>query len=409
MRNKEVVICGLDLGSSQIKAALGRHIKENDSFEILAVETISPTGIKGAVVSDMSVCSEAVYRVLEKIELKTKMRFEGLFLTIPNCLVNFDVAKGVCLFEKEKRIVQADIEHAVHSSVEFHLPLDRKVIQVIVKEYIIDGQGGILDPIGMFGRKIEVRTIIFHSPLHVISNMLTTVEEAGYSVNELVVSSQALSEYILTHQERETENIILEVGDQTTSFSYFKDKFLCEVKSFDVGVGEIAKELSVFYNIPYDYARRLTQRHFDLMNTKEESFDEGILLKKENEEYKSISKKDFYLKGATAADRLFAAIGKYLKERGEGSNLVLCGGAVLIDGFSEKLEEHAGKVKIGRIVSDKVKFVEPSLNNPLFLNAVCGCVYGFKLLREKHLASIKERNFFSRLCLKIKDSLEDYF
>lgn len=408
MRNKEAVICGLDLGSSQIKAAVGRHIKENNSFEILAVETISPTGIKGGVVSDMSICTQAVAKVLERIELKTKTHFGHLFLTVPASLVKADFAKGVYLLDKEKRLNQEDVQKAVRSSVEFHLPLDRKFIQTAVKEYVVDGQGGILDPIGMFGRKIEVRTIIFHSPFPVISNMLTIVEEAGYTVNDLVVSPQALAEYILTPQEKETESIILEIGDETTNFGHFKDKFLRGIKSFDIGAGEIAKDLSGFFRIPYEYARELTHQHFDLTNIEEEN-SEDILLKKENEQYESVSKKDFYVKGAAGANRLFAAIEKYLKEENRSIPVVVCGGAVLIDGFSEKLEEHTGKIKIGRIISDKVKFVEPSLNNPLFLNAVCGCVYGFELWSEKHFASIKERNFFSRLCLKIRDSLEDYF
>lgn len=409
MKNKDVVICGLDLGSSRIKAVLGRHIKEKDAFEILAAESIYPTGIKSGVVSDMDVCAEAVGKILEKIESKTKTRFEHLFLTVSGSMINFDSAKGVCLLEKEKRISKTETEQAARSSVEFHLPLDRKLIQVIVKEYVIDGQGGILNPVGMLGRKIEARTVIFHSPLSIISNMIIAVEETGYTVTDIIASPQAQAECLLTVQEKESESVILEVGDQTTNFSCFKNNFLREAKSFDIGAGEIAKDLSGFYQIPYEYARQLSQRHFDLTQKKEEDSTEGILLKKENEEYQSISKRDFYLKGSEGANRLFAVIEKYLKEQGSGSNVVLCGGAVLIDGFSEKLEEYAGKVKIGRVVSEKIKFAEPAFNNPLFLNAVCGCVYGFKLSNEKLLARLKDHNFFGRLYLRIKDLLEDYF
>lgn len=409
MKNTEMVICALDLGSSSIKAALGRGVAEKDAFEILAVETISPTGIKAGVVSDMSICTQAVAKVLERIELKTKMRFSHLFLTVTASLVKADFAKGVCLLDKEKRFSQEDAKKAVRSSVEFHLPLDRKLIRAAIKEYVVDGQGGILNPVGMFGRKIEAHTIIFHSPLAVISNMLAAVEEAGYTVNDLIVSSEALAEYIFTPQEKEAENIILEIGDETMNFSHLKDKFLRGIKSFDIGAGEIAKDLSGFFQIPYEYARELSLRHFDLTSAKEEGSGEGILLKKENEQYESVSKRDFYLKGTTGAARLFAAIEKYLKEENRGVSVVVCGGAVLIDGFSEKLEEYIGKVKIGRVVSEKLKFSELALNNPLFLNAVCGCAYGFKLWNEKRISRLKDRNFFARLYLRLKELLEEYF
>jgi cell division protein FtsA len=407
-KNKEIVSCALDIGSSQIKAAVGRYNKNESIFEILATESASPSGAKGGVVADITTCSQAIAKVLEGVESKTGLTFHRLFLAISNSQINLEFAKGACLLEKEKRITNREVERAINSSIELYLPLKRKLIQVIAKEYIVDGQRGILNPIGMFGRKLEVQTILLHSPSQVISNLIMAIEEAGYTVNELIALPQAQAEFLLNSHEKETQAILLDIGEQTVNFSYFKDKFISEVRNFAVGVGEITKEISSIFNIPYNQARALLESHLSLSSRVERS-NEKILLKRENGEFESILKRDFCLKGGEASKEIFAIIEKCLKKHAKVVNVILLGGATLIDGFLEKLEEHNFNLRMGSLSSERIKFSRTSFDDPLFLNSICACAYGFKLLNERRLTRLKDRPILSRLFLQIKDLIEEYF
>ncbi len=407
-KNKDMISCALDIGSSRIKAALGRYCKQKNLFEILAVKSISPSGVSGGIVSDMATCTQAVAGVLEEIELKAKAKFDYLFLTVPSSQINLECARGACLLKREGHITSKEIEHAIQSSIEFYLPLDRKLVQIIVAEFIIDGQKGILNPIGMLGKKLEVQTILLHSPVQVVSNLVTAVEEAGYSIDDLIVCPQAQAEFFLTAREKEDGAILLDVGDQTINFSYFKDKFIFEIKSFDTGIAEINKGISSFFKIPYEYARKLNERYFSLTSNIDKS-NEPILLEKKNGEYESILRKDFCARGTEISGKLFAIIEKYLKRHSTADSVMLSGGAALMDGFLEKLEDYNLNLKPGMPLSGKIKVRDPSLNSSLFSNSICACVYGLKLLREKRLNRLKDRHFLSRFFLRIRDLLEEYF
>lgn len=407
-KNKDMISCALDIGSSRIKAGMVRYCKQKNSFEILAVKSISPSGVRSGIVSDMTTCTQAIAVVLEKIELKARAKFDYLFLTVANSQINLERARGVCLLKREGRITHKEVERAIQSSVEFYLPLDRKLVQIIIAEFIVDGQNGILNPIGIFGKKLEVQTILLHSPVQVISNLVTAVEEAGYTIDDLIVCPQAQAEFFLTAQEKEDGVILLDIGDQTINFSYFKDKFISEIRNFDAGIAEINKGISSLFKIPYEYARELNERYFSLASNTDKS-NEPILLEKKNGEYESVLKRDFCARGIEASGKLFTIIEKYLKRHSAGDSVVLSGGAALMDGFLEKLEDYNLNLKPGTPLSGKIKARDPSFNSPLFSNSICACAYGLKLLMEKRLNRLKDRHFLGSFFLQIRDLLEEYF
>jgi len=408
MNRNYVTGCALDVGSRQIKASLGRYNRHKKLFEVLAVKRVLHTGIRSGVVVDMAACTQAIAEALKEIEIEAGVKFDCLFLTIAGSQVSIERAKGVCRLKKEKRITSREIEHAIQSSVEFYMPLDRKLIQLVVTEFIVDGQRGVRNPVGMFGKKLEAQTILLHSPLRIISNLVAAVEEAGYTTNELVFCSQAQAEFLLTAREKEDGAGLLDVGERAVNFSYFKGKFISEIRHFDAGIGDINKSVSSFFKIPYEYACRLNERYFSLAFDSNKG-SEAILLDRENEKYESILKKDFCEKGAEASAELFAVIGKCLRRRGAEDNVVLLGGGSLVDGFLEKLEDCNSNLRLARPVSEEIKFLDPSFDNPLFLNSICACAYGLKLLNLKRQRYLDGRRLLGRFFLQIKDLLEEYF
>ncbi|MFH1856255.1 MAG: hypothetical protein ABH836_03360 [Candidatus Omnitrophota bacterium] len=407
-KSKDIITCALDIGSDSIKAALGRYDGAKNYFTITTIEFISPTGAVAGAVSDMSVCSRSISKIISKIESKAKAKIDYLFLVISNSQIEASPAKGVCLLEKERRVTRKEAERAVRSSVEFYLPLNRKDIEVIVKEYIVDGQRGILDPVGMFGKKIEARTVILHAPVGIITNMMIAVEEAGYTAADVIASASAQAEYLLTLEEKETGSLIIDGGDKSTNFVYVKSKFINEVVGSPTGLSEVAAGISAGFGIPYEYARQMSEGYFNLTHT-ESNPGTNMLLRKGENSFENVLQKDFCLKGKESLGELFAAVEKHAGKQGKAFSSVLCGGAALIEGLPEKLEEYSPNLKVGRISPDKIKLCDPSFNNPLFLNSITGCAYGFKILNQKRLEYLTRRRFLGRLFLKIKDLVEEYF
>jgi len=407
-KDREAVACALDVGSSQIRAALGSFNKRDKIFEILSLETISPSRIKKGIVADMATCSQAIARVLKSVQAKAELNFDYLFLSLPSFQVAVEFAKGAYLAEKEKRIEKKDINHAVRSSVEFYLPLDRKLIETIVTEFSVDDQESILNPLGMFGKRVGVKTILLHSQVQLISNLITAVEESGYTIKEFIVPQLALADFTLSPHEKDTGTVLLDIGEMTTNISFFRNKFISEIKNFDKGIGGVARRTSSFFNIPYDYARQLSERYFSLSLGEEFSHQE-LLLERENEENKSILRKDFCLEGSQALKALFDDLERGLNKYPKNTNLVFLGGAALIEGFYEKLESLNFNVRIASPLPEKIKLSQTSFNNPIFLNCICACAYGFKMLNERRLNRLKNRLFLSRLIWQIKDLLEEYF
>lgn len=408
MKNRDKLSCALDIGSSRIKAALGRYGTKDNLFEILAVESVPSAGVKNDIVCDMAACTQAVSAVLENIEVKAKQKSDHLFLAVSNSILNLDFARGVCLLEKERRITVKDIQRAINSSVEFCLPLDRKLVEVVVGEYVIDGQKGILNPLGMFGRKIEAHTILLHSSLRILSNLIGAVEEAGYTVNELVACCRAQAEFILSPREKETGVVFFEIGDQKSSLAFYKNKSISEIKSFDAGVNDITRGISSFFKLSHEYARTLNERHFSLADS-ETSADEKFLLNRGCEEYENVFKKDFCFKGLESSQKLFAVIADVLNSDYKNVSVVFGGGIVLVDGFVEKMQQYNINSRIAKLISDNMRFYDVSSGSPLFLNSICACAYGFELLKRKQFRHLRDTRFLGRFFLQVKDLIEEYF
>ncbi len=255
---KDYLISGLDIGSSNIRLVIAQKSKVSSKPEILSTAVFPSSGIRRGVISDIQEVTGVIKFVLEEGERTCGKPIEHVYVSIGGSHISTIKSRGVVAISRpDGEISQEDINRVVSGAEAVSLPRNREIIHIIPQEFIIDGEKGIKDPLGMHGIRLEVEALIIHGSSPFLKNFYKCLEVAGLDIDSVVLSPLSASRAVLSKRQKELGVLMLDIGGGTTGVAVFEEGDLLHTAILPVGSSHITNDIAIGLRIPIDVAERI--------------------------------------------------------------------------------------------------------------------------------------------------------
>src|SRR3989344_8254188 len=184
---KEQYITGLDVGTAYIRAVMGKLSGEDNSLNIIGAAEVESQGLRKGVLVDIEEAVSCISSVLEKVERMTGVPIETVNVSVSGNHISTQASHGaIAVSRADGEITEADVVRCIDASQAISVPQNREILHVFPKTFTLDGQGGIKDPLGMSGVRLEVDTLIVQAGLPFIKNLNRSIAQAGLEIKDLV-------------------------------------------------------------------------------------------------------------------------------------------------------------------------------------------------------------------------------
>jgi len=254
-------IVGIDAGSNKVCTLVG-EVDDEGGVRIIGVGTAGSRGIRKGVVVNVADATAAIVDSVEQAERTSGYQIERAYVALSGTHVSSLNSRGVVgISRREEGITVEDVERALDAAHAIAVPHNQEVVHVIPRGYVVDGQTGVRDPVGMHGFRLEVEAHIVIASSSSIQNLVKCVEEAGVEVDELVLAGIAAGGAVLTETEREMGVVLADVGAGTTDIAIFIDGSVWHTVTLGIGGEYITGDIAIGLRLPPDVAERVKIEH----------------------------------------------------------------------------------------------------------------------------------------------------
>ena len=337
------IITGLDIGTTKIGVVVAEPT-ENDSFRILGVGNAPSEGLKKGVVVNLEAAVESVRKALDDAELVTGMKIDSAQVSIAGDHIKSINSRGVVAIGKNSvEIVPSDVDRAIDAAKTVAIPSDREIIHVLPQEYTVDDQGGIKDPVGFSGVRLEVDIHIVTGSVSAARNILKCVERSGILVDELVLEPLASSYAVLTKDEMELGSVVIDMGGGTTDLAVFHEGSVKHTAVVGIGGKNVTSDLAIGLRTPLDQAERLKCNYGSALSSLVDATEMIVVPGVAGRESKEVSRSVLASIIEPRTEEIFSLVARELK-RGHftemlAAGVVLTGGAAQLEGALELAEQ----------------------------------------------------------------------
>ncbi|RKQ37401.1 cell division protein FtsA [Oceanobacillus halophilus] len=243
MNNSEILV-SLDIGTSKIKVIIGEVL--NDSLNIIGVGTAKSNGMKKGAIVDIDQTVQSIRNAVEQAERMVGMHIERVVVGINGSHIELQPCHGVVAVQSENReISDEDIRRVIDGAQVVSIPPEREIIDVIPKQFIVDGLDEISDPRGMIGVRLEMEGTIITCSKTVLHNILKCVERANLEIADICLQPLATGTIALSPDEKNMGVALIEVGGGCSTISVFENDHLQGTSVVNLGGNNITKDLSI--------------------------------------------------------------------------------------------------------------------------------------------------------------------
>ena len=368
------IIVGLDVGTTKICAVVGELIE--GELEIRGISTSASTGLRKGVVVDIELTVESIKNAVKTAESITGVEINAVYVGIAGGHIKgFNSYGAVGLRGKE--VAYVDVERVIDSAKAVYVPLDREVLHVIPTGYILDGQNGIRDPVGMMGVRLEAKVYIVTGAVTSVQNLLKCCEKVGLEVADIVFEPVASAEAILTDDEKELGVAIVDIGGGTTDIILYKDGSLRHTSVLAIGGNHFTNDIAVGLRVSVSEAERV-KKSFGSAATSMVSDSEEIDIIQAGQGRKILRRCLSEIIQPRTEELLDLIKGELISCSAydiASTGVVLTGGCSLLEGLDRMAEAVLGlPVRIG--FPKDIKGCKDMINNPMYATGVGLVLYG---------------------------------
>ncbi len=254
-------IVGIDVGSSKICTLVG-EVDEEGQVRVIGVGLVPARGIRRGVVINVMEATTAIAASVERAERTSGYKIERAYVGLSGTHVSSLNSRGVVgISRREQGISDEDVDRALDAARAIAVPHNQEVVHVIPRGYIVDGQDGVHDPVGMHGFRLEVEAHIVIASTTSIQNLIKCVEGAELGIDELVLASIAAGDAVLTSTEREMGVVLADIGAGTTDLAIFIDGNVWHTVTLGVGGEYITGDVAIGLRLPPEVAEQVKIEH----------------------------------------------------------------------------------------------------------------------------------------------------
>lgn len=259
MSNNDIIV-SLDIGTSKVRAIIGEI--SNGTFNIIGVGSADSEGIRKGAIVDIDQTVQSIRNAVEHAERMVDIQISEVYVGISGNHIGLQTSHGVVAVQNEDReIGEDDIERVLKAAEVIALPPEREIIDVVAKQYVVDGLEGISDPRGMIGVRLEVEATIITGSKTAIHNLLRCVEKAGLKVKDLVLLSLGAGQLALSKDEKTMGSILVDIGAGSTSIAVFESGTIVATSTLPVGGEFITNDIAYGLRTLTDQAEKVKLKY----------------------------------------------------------------------------------------------------------------------------------------------------
>lgn len=370
----ERIVVGLDIGTTKVCAVVA-SINSQNRIHILGVGKAPSEGLNRGVVVNIDKTVNAIKTAIKQAELASGIEVNSVNVGIAGDHIRSIRSKGVITINnKDKEITVEDVERILKDCQQIMLPPEQQILHVIPQEFVVDGQDGITDPVGMSGMRMEAEVHIITGLVSATKNLYRCVERAGYMVADIILEPLASSYAVLDDEEKEAGVVLVDIGGGTTDLAVFQENTIRHTAVIAIAGKKVTDDIKIGLSVLEDQAQTLKHQHgecFVDMITEDESITiPGIAGRPPKEITKSILAKIIQAR----MEEILEIIAIEVKRSGYAESLsagiVITGGGSLIKNICPLANEVLGMdAKIGRPLGLAGGLIE-EVNSPIYATSV---------------------------------------
>ncbi len=255
------IIVGLDIGTTKVCAVVA-STNEAGKINILGVGRSMSDGLTRGVVTNIDKTVRSIQSAVAEAETQSGIKIQSVIVGIAGEHIQSFQSRGVIAVSgPEREIMQTDVHRLIEDTKRVALPSDRKIIHVIPQEFIIDGQDGVIDPVGMSGVRLEANVHIITGLVTAAQNIYRCIQRAGLHVRDMVLEPLASSYAVLEEEEKEVGVALLDVGGGTTDMAVFEDRTIRHTAVIPVAGNQVTNDIRKGLGVLTEQAEKLKCLH----------------------------------------------------------------------------------------------------------------------------------------------------
>lgn len=374
---KDSIIVGLDIGTTKVCAMVGL-CKDDGQIEIIGIGTSNSSGLRKGVIINIESTVKSIKQAVSEAEKTSGQKISSVFCGIAGNHIRGINSHGIVAV-KDGEVRQKDIEKVIDAAGAIAIPADREIFHILPKEYIVDGQDGIKEPLGMSGVRLECKVHIVTGSSSSAQNMVKCTRKCGIDVQDIVLEQLASSYSVLGEDEKDLGVVLVDIGGGTTDVAVFFGGSIQYTSVIPIGGQHFTNDIAIGLRTPQESAEQI-KRRYGAASTKANYLEEEV-------EVASIGDRpDRLLKRRIIAEILeprvretFEFVASEIARSGHrellASGIVVTGGSSLLPGILEVAEDITGlpaRLGIPRGVGGIMDIVK----NPIYATSVGLVLYG---------------------------------
>ena len=254
------IVVGLDIGTTKITTVIG-EVSPNGVLDIIGEGTVPSEGLKRGVVVNLERTISSIRNSIAAAERVAGVRVVDAYVGVAGGHLKALTSHGLAAIRRGQEISRPDVERAIENARAVPLDPNLEIIHVLPQEYVVDGQEGIKNPVGMHGVRLEVDVHIVTGSQGPLANLRRCVSEAGITVNGLVLQGYASGLSVLEPNEEDVTTVLIDIGGGTTDVAVFRRGNLAHSAVIPLGGDHVTQDLAQILKIPADEAERVKKKY----------------------------------------------------------------------------------------------------------------------------------------------------
>ncbi len=258
---REAVLVGIDVGTTKVCALIG-EVSRDGSLTIIGKGPVPAIGLKKGVVVNIDQTVHSIASAVEHAERLSGWKIDRAFVGVGGQHVESQNSRGaVAVSGHHREVTREDINRATEVARAVSIPSNREVLHVLPRGFIVDGQEGVKDPLGMSAIRLEVETHIVTASATAVQNLSKCVQAAGVKIDELVSASLASAEAVLSDTEKELGVAVADIGAGTIDLALFADGSPFHTAVLPVGGNNVTNDVAIGLKTSLKVAEELKVKH----------------------------------------------------------------------------------------------------------------------------------------------------
>lgn len=383
---KDQIVVGLEIGTSKVCAVVG-ELKRDDSVQILGVGVAPSRGVRKGEIVDIDTCGKCIREAIADAEDKSDVMIKNVYLGVTGAhITSFNNRGASTLPEDREKILEEDFVSVQDAARAAPIPAQNMFVHTILQHYYVDGQDGVLNPVGMFGRKLEADFHIIHGNANRIRNSIQCLCDLDLEIEDIIFTPYAAAQAVLTQSQKNTGVLMIDIGGGTTGYCVYDRGGVAQSGCLGIGGDHITNDLSLGLRIPIGKAEQLKEKEGSCILGNSLP-GETVVLKDEHgfagkEVEREMLNTIIHMRMRETFELLKRDLGQQDFVDYLGAGIVLTGGSSELRGIKHLAEEVFGMpVQLCR--AKNVSGVTSAFENPQFSTAIGLVKYAQATLEEE--------------------------